>query len=65
MRGWRESGSLDMFTRARNRVKEILASYTRPMLDPDHEAKLRSYVLDLAHQAGMELLPVLEELKIA
>jgi trimethylamine:corrinoid methyltransferase-like protein len=65
MRGWRESGSLDMFTRARNRVKEILASYTRPMLDPDHEAKLRAYVLKLAREAGLASLPVVEELAAA
>lgn len=63
MRGWRESGSLDTFTRARTRVKEILASYRRPELDPDHEAELHAYVADLAHQAGMENLPALEELQ--
>ncbi|MBL8061444.1 MAG: trimethylamine methyltransferase family protein [Anaerolineales bacterium] len=61
MRGWRESGSLDTFTRARNRVKEILASYSRPELAPDHEAVLRDYVLNLAKQAGMERLPELKE----
>ena len=52
---------MDTFTRARIRVKEILASYQRPELDPDHEADLRDYVLDLAKQAGMEKLPELEE----
>jgi trimethylamine:corrinoid methyltransferase-like protein len=35
MRGWKESGSMDTFTRARIRVQEILASYKRPELDSD------------------------------
>jgi len=65
MRGWRESGSMDTFTRAKLRVKEILASYTRPELDPVHEADLHAFVLDLAHQAGLEELPKLEELELA
>lgn len=63
MRGWKESGSLDTFTRAKTRVREILASYRRPEMNPDHETALRSYVLDLAHQAGMENLPILEDLQ--
>jgi len=63
MRGWKESGSLDTFTRAKTRVREILASYRRPEMNPDHEASLRSYVLDLAHQAGLEHLPILEDLQ--
>jgi trimethylamine:corrinoid methyltransferase-like protein len=63
MRGWKESGSLDTFTRAKTRVREILASYRRPEMNPDHEAVLRSYVLNLAHQAGLENLPILEDLQ--
>jgi trimethylamine--corrinoid protein Co-methyltransferase len=65
MRGWREAGSMDTFTRARIRVKEIIASYQRPELDPAHEAELRTFVLDLTHQAGMEHLPNLEEFEPA
>ncbi len=61
MRGWKESGSMDTFTRARNRVTEILASYSRPELDPAKVAELHAYVLDLAQKAGMEELPRLEE----
>jgi trimethylamine--corrinoid protein Co-methyltransferase len=61
MRGWRASGSLDTFQRAQLRVKEILASYLRPELDPAKEAELHAYVLTLARQAGMEALPVIEE----
>ncbi len=65
MRGWKESGSLDTFTRARNRVTEILASYTRPGLDPAKEAELHAYVLDLAKKAGMKQLPMMEDFQFA
>jgi trimethylamine--corrinoid protein Co-methyltransferase len=65
MRGWKEAGSLDTFTRARSRVNEILASYRRPELDPAKVAELQAYVLELAKQAGLEQLPVLEELQPA
>jgi trimethylamine--corrinoid protein Co-methyltransferase len=61
MRGWKASGSMDTFTRARLQVNEILASYKRPQLDPAKEAELRAFVLDLAHQAGLEQLPELED----
>lgn len=63
MRGWKEAGSLDTFTRARSRVNEILASYRRPELDSAKVAELQAYVLELAKQAGLEQLPVLEELQ--
>ena len=65
MRGWKESGSMDTFDRARIRVKEILASYKRPELDLEKEKQLHAYVLDLAKQAGLEHLPILEELQPA
>ncbi|MBI5966149.1 MAG: trimethylamine methyltransferase family protein [Chloroflexi bacterium] len=65
MRGWKESGSLDTFERAKIRVKEILASYRRPELDPAKEAALHAYVLDLAKQAGIEHLPILEDMQPA
>jgi trimethylamine---corrinoid protein Co-methyltransferase len=65
IRGWKASGSLDTFDRARERVTEILASYTRPVLDPAHETELHAYVLTLAKQAGMEELPRLNELEFA
>ncbi len=60
MRGWKESGSMDTFTRARIRVQEILASYKQPELDPDKVEQLHAFVLDLARQAGMEQLPIHE-----
>jgi trimethylamine--corrinoid protein Co-methyltransferase len=62
IRGWKASGSLDIFERAKLQVTEILASYSRPVLDPNHETELYAYVLTLAKQAGMEELPRLEEL---
>jgi trimethylamine---corrinoid protein Co-methyltransferase len=64
MRGWRESGSMDTFARARIRVQEILASYKRPELDPGKVEALRAYVLDLAHKAGLEHLPFIEDFAI-
>ncbi|MBE0681352.1 MAG: trimethylamine methyltransferase family protein [Anaerolineales bacterium] len=65
MRGWKESGSMDTFTRARNRVKELLASYQRPEIDPAKEAELHAYVLDLAKKAGLEHLPLIEDFQPA
>jgi len=64
MRGWKESGSMDTFTRAKIRVQEILASYRRPELDPVKVNQLQAFVLDLAKQAGMENLPMLNELPV-
>ena len=60
MRGWRESGSLDTFSRARVRVQEILASYQQPDLDPEKVNQLYAFVVDLARQAGLEALPAHE-----
>jgi trimethylamine:corrinoid methyltransferase-like protein len=61
VRGWKEAGGLDAFGRARLRVKELLASYTRPQLDEAKEKALHAFMLDLAHKAGMEQLPVIED----
>ena len=57
MRGWKESGGLDAFGRARQRVEQLLASYTKPELDPVKVAELHAFVRDLAKQAGMDTLP--------
>lgn len=65
MRGWKESGSMDTFTRARLRVQEILTAYKRPELDPDKVDQLHTYVLALAKQAGLEHLPLLEDFEPA
>ena len=60
VRGWKESGGLDAFGRARQRVEQLLASYTKPDLDPVRVAELHAFVLDLAKQAGMDALPTHE-----
>jgi trimethylamine--corrinoid protein Co-methyltransferase len=65
MRGWKENGSMDTFTRARIRVTEILASYHRPELDPDKVNRLHNFVFSLAQQAGLEHLPYIEEFDLA
>jgi len=58
VRGWKESGGLDAFGRARIRVEQLIASYTKPELDPVKVAQLHAFVIDLAKQAGMDELPV-------
>jgi trimethylamine--corrinoid protein Co-methyltransferase len=60
MRGWKESGSMDTFQRAKLRVNQLLASYNKPELDPVKVAELHAFVLELAKQAGMDTLPVHE-----
>jgi trimethylamine--corrinoid protein Co-methyltransferase len=65
MRGWKESGSMDTFTRAKIRVDEILASYRRPELDPVKENELHAFVLNLAKKAGIEHLPIIEDFQPA
>ncbi len=57
IRGWKESGGLDAFGRAKVRVEQLLASYIKPELDPVKVAELHAYVLNLAKQAGMDSLP--------
>ena len=65
MRGWKAGGSLDTFDRAKIRVKQLLASYKRPRLDPAQEKALHAFVLDLAKQAGIKSLPVIEDFQPA
>jgi trimethylamine--corrinoid protein Co-methyltransferase len=60
IRGWKESGGLDTFGRARQRVEQLLASYTKPELDPEKVAALHAFVLDLAKKAGLDSLPAHE-----
>ena len=59
IRAWEEGGRLDTFARAKARVRELLAAYQRPPMDPDQERELRSMVERLARQAGMDSLPPL------
>ena len=58
IRAWQQNGSLDTMQRARRRVDELLAVYTRPEADPAIEAELRRMVSSLARQEGMDQLPV-------
>jgi trimethylamine--corrinoid protein Co-methyltransferase len=60
IRSWKESGSLDAFERAKVRVNQLLASYTKPELDPVKVAELHAFMLNLAKQAGMDALPAHE-----
>ncbi|HLO28664.1 MAG TPA: trimethylamine methyltransferase family protein [Anaerolineales bacterium] len=60
VRGWKESGGLDAFGRAKIRVEQLLSSYTKPELDPVKVAELHAFVHDLARQAGMDSLPTHE-----
>jgi trimethylamine:corrinoid methyltransferase-like protein len=65
IRGWKAGGSLDTFDRAKVRVKELLASYHRPELNPDQVSRLHAFVLNLAKQAGAESLPLIEDFEPA
>ncbi|MFZ5885001.1 MAG: trimethylamine methyltransferase family protein [Chloroflexota bacterium] len=60
IRVWKEAGRLDTFGRAKLRVRELLASYTPPTLDPAKVERLHALVLDLARKAGMRTLPAHE-----
>jgi len=59
-RGWQAAGSMDTFTRARIRTRELLAAYQRPSLVPEQEREMRRMVEDLARNAGMDILPRME-----
>jgi len=65
MRDWKKAGSLDTFERAKIMVKDLLASYTKPVLDEAKEKALHAFMLDLSKKAGVEQLPILEELQPA
>ena len=57
IRGWKESGGLDAFGRAKIRVEQLIDSYTKPELDPVKVAELHAFVQELAKKAGMDELP--------
>jgi len=61
VRGWKNSGGLDAFGRAKVRVQELLASYTKPLLDEKKEKALQTFMLGLAQKCGMETLPSLDD----
>jgi trimethylamine--corrinoid protein Co-methyltransferase len=57
MRGWKASGSLDTFDRAKIRTQELLDTYQQPQGDPHLEMELRKMVEAVAQKAGMDALP--------
>ncbi len=59
-RAWKAAGSLDAFGRCKLRVKELLASYKRPEIDPAQEHRLHAFMLDLTKKTGVDILPLLE-----
>ena len=61
MRDWKRAGSLDTFERAKVMVKDLLASYKRPEIDPVKLTELHSFMLDLAQKAGVDILPMIED----
>lgn len=65
MRDWKKAGSLDAFSRAKIMVNDLLASYTRPEIDSVTTNQLHTFMLDLAKEAGIEQLPILEDLQFA
>jgi trimethylamine--corrinoid protein Co-methyltransferase len=60
IRGWRSSGGMDSFARARVRTRELLTAYQRPTFDASLIKELRGMVENLALEAGMSTLPQLE-----
>jgi trimethylamine---corrinoid protein Co-methyltransferase len=65
MRDWKKAGSLDTFERAKVMVQELLASYTRPEIDPAKLIDLHSFMLDLAQKAGVDILPLIDDFQPA
>ncbi len=57
VRAWQEQGATDAFTRARARVKDLLAAYKRPALSAEAERGIHAIVEREAKQAGLERLP--------
>ena len=60
LRAWQAAGSMDTFTRAKDRTRKLLKEYQRPVLPVDCEKELQEMVERLAHEAGMDRLPELE-----
>jgi trimethylamine--corrinoid protein Co-methyltransferase len=56
-RGWQESGSLDTFSRAVLRAKDLVSKYRRPEIALKFEKELTEIVMFHAKIAGMNKLP--------
>ena len=59
VRGWQMDGKLDLTSRASVRIKQLLANYEIPGIDPACSQELLELVKFQAGQAGMSQLPVL------
>lgn len=57
LRTWEESGKKDVFSRAKERVNELVANYKRPELRAEVGRALRNIVGEQAKREGMEHLP--------
>ncbi len=65
MRDWKKAGSLDTFERAKVMVKDLLASYKRPEIDPAKLTELHTFMLDLAKKSGVDILPLIDDFQPA
>jgi trimethylamine--corrinoid protein Co-methyltransferase len=61
IRGWQQEGSRDTFTRARERVTNLLSEYRLPSIPDRQRKELVDMVGSLVREAGMVRLPGFEE----
>jgi trimethylamine---corrinoid protein Co-methyltransferase len=54
----------DTFARARSRVRELLAGYTRPEISSEIQDNLLEVALRVARSAGLDSLPGIEQAKV-
>jgi hypothetical protein len=54
-----DSGAIDIFSRAKARVEDIISTYNKPALLPEQETELTNLVSTLARDTGMNQLPKL------
>jgi trimethylamine--corrinoid protein Co-methyltransferase len=59
LRNWMDSGAIDIFSRAKGRVEDIISTYNKPALLPEQETELTKLVSNLARDTGMNQLPKL------
>ena len=57
LRAWKQKGSQDIFSRAKSRVSQLLASYEPLDIPSEIEQELHKIVSSYASKAGMESLP--------
>lgn len=60
IRGWQQAGGLDAFTRAKERVKQLLEAYQPPETSAEQLRELHGMVAGLAKECGMDQLPPIE-----